>query len=559
MVLYIFIALLAVSALAQLARANALVSTNMPVQGGSFTEGVVGSVRFINPLLALSGPDKDLSTLVYSGLMRATPDGSHIPDLAKAYEISQDGTVYTFFLRPDLSFHDGTPLTSADVLFTIQRAQNPDIKSSRRADWEGVSVSAPDPQTVVFTLPHAYAPFLENTTLGILPKHIWESVPADEFPFHPRNTDPIGSGPYKVAKVVTTPTGSAARYELSAFSKFALEKTYLQKITFLFYSNEEALITAFNTGRVDSIAGISPSAIEELSRKDTHIVHSPLPRTFGVFFNQNKNVVLSDAAVRAALDAAINKEAVVDEILKGFGATLDGPVPPGILGAVEPATPTLLSTNPQKSDLSSEHAEKARDILSRNGWAFNETEQVWKKKDSVLEFTLATVDEPELAATAELLAKQWLEAGIKVNVHVYPISELNSVVLRPRNYEAVLFGEAVGRTLDLFAFWHSSQRNDPGLNLALYTNTKADALLTRARETTDRREREKLYEEFIGYVADDQPAVFLYAPEFIYIVPNDLYGVELGALTTPSERFLGAYTWYKDTERVWNIFATTTN
>jgi peptide/nickel transport system substrate-binding protein len=234
MVLYIFIALLAVSALAQLARANALVSTNMPVQGGSFTEGVVGSVRFINPLLALSGPDKDLSTLVYSGLMRATPDGSHIPDLAKAYEISQDGTVYTFFLRPDLSFHDGTPLTSADVLFTIQRAQNPDIKSSRRADWEGVSVSAPDPQTVVFTLPHAYAPFLENTTLGILPKHIWESVPADEFPFHPRNTDPIGSGPYKVAKVVTTPTGSAARYELSAFSKFALEKTYLQKITFLF-------------------------------------------------------------------------------------------------------------------------------------------------------------------------------------------------------------------------------------------------------------------------------------------------------------------------------------
>ena len=184
-----------------------------------------------------------------------------------------------------------------------------------------------------------------------------------------------------------------------------------------------------------------------------------------------------------------------------------------------------------------------------------EKKKVGRKKGAVLKFTLATVDEPELAATAETLATAWREAGIVVDVHVYPIAELNSVVLRPRNYEALLFGEVVGRALDLFAFWHSSQRNDPGLNIALYTNAKVDALLAKARATTNEREREKLYEKFIEDVAEDQPAIFLYAPKFIYVVPKKLEGVELGALNQPSERFLNVFEWYTDTEKVWNIFS----
>ena len=183
LLLYALSAMLAFSALGLLALANSATSVTIPARGGSLTEGLVGPVRFVNPLLALSGPDKDIGALVYSGLMRATPEGKLIPDLAERVEISEDGTVYTFTLRPALTFHDGAPLTSADVLFTIARAQDPEIKSARRADWEGVSAVAPDPRTVVFTLPHAYAPFLENATLGILPKHLWESVSAEEFPF----------------------------------------------------------------------------------------------------------------------------------------------------------------------------------------------------------------------------------------------------------------------------------------------------------------------------------------------------------------------------------------
>lgn len=557
---------LVISTLALLAFANAAVSVITPAPGGSFTEGVVGSARFINPLLALSGGDKDLTALVYSGLMRATPEGDLIPDLASHYEISEDGTTYTFTLRDGLTFHDGTPLSSEDVLFTIQRVQNPDTKSARRANWEGVSVSAPDARTVVFTLPHAYAPFLDNTTLGILPKHLWQDVSADEFPFHPLNTRPVGSGPYKLKDLVENATGVATRYELTSFGGFALGRPYIKGISFLFYPNEEELVGAFNAGHIDALAGISPSKVEGLTRSNTYIARSPLPRTFGIFFNQNKNEALADASVREALGAALDKERIVNDVLRGYGVVLNSPIPPGVLGTSAAASPLPLAKEILGTTTStmSENAENARAILKKGGWTFTpagegtaqtgESTGVWKKKNTVLALTLATADEPALSETADMIAAAWRRAGISVETHVYPLSELNSVVLRPRNYDAILFGEVVGRTLDLFAFWHSSQRNDPGLNLALYTNTKADSLLSKARSTTNKREREKLYEQFTEYVTEDRPAVFLYAPEFIYVVRGRIGGIKLGALTQPSERYLNVYEWYTDTERVWNIF-----
>lgn len=559
LILYVFAALFAASVFAVLAGANAAVSVNVPARGGSITEGVVGPARFINPLLALSGPDRDLTALVYSGLTRATPEGTLLPDLANHYEISEDGTVYTFTLRADATFHDGTPVTSDDVLFTIQRAQNPDIKSVLRADWDGVSVATPDEHTVVFTLPHAYAPFLENTTVGILPRHLWEDISPEEFPFDSLNVHPVGSGPYAIKNLDTNSTGAATRYNLSSFENFALGEPHIGKISILFYPNEEELIDAFESGRVDSIAGISPASVEKIARTDAHIVRVPLPRTFGIFFNQNKNTVLADIAVRAALSAGVNKEAIVNDVLKGYGAVLNGPVPPGVLGSVQPATPqTLIRASTEAATSTSEYTEEGIAILTRNDWTFSEESGVWQNDDeATLQITLATADEPALVATMEKVAEAWRALGVIVETHIYPLSELNTIILRPREYEAVIFGEVVGRTLDLFAFWHSSQRNDPGLNIALYTNTRADDLLAEARATTDKRDRDKLYEEFADVVAEDKPAIFLYAPEFIYIVSEDLGGIELGALTQPAERYLNVHEWYTDTEHVWDIFTDT--
>ncbi len=557
LILYGLSILLAISTLALLAGLNSSVSVTVPTPGGELVEGEIGSARFINPILTISQADEDLSKLVYSGLTRTLPDGI-VPDLAESYEISEDGTTYTFTLRKNAMFHDGTPVTAEDVLFTIAAAQSPDIKSPRRADWEGVQVSSPDSRTIIFKLAHAYAPFIENTALGILPKHVWQNVSAEEFPFSPANTHPVGTGPFRIEKVTTDATGSATRYELVPFKDFALGKPYLKRITFIFYPNQDEMLKAFDAHKIDAVAGVTPADLARLTRANFDFVHVPLPRVFGVFFNQSHATVLADASVRAALEAAVDKQYIVDSILSGYGAVLEGPIPPGVIGAGQPTTsgpydartgdgaPTTATTT---------YANAAGAILTRGGWTFDEKTQVWMKKKTELSFTIATADEPELVATVNALAEAWRLAGIKVTVQVYSLSELNTSVIRPRQYDAILFGEVVGRTADLFAFWHSSQRNDPGLNLALYTNLRVDSLLTQARATNDAQEREKLYAQFAAAIAKDDPAVFLYAPEFLYVVPRAMHGIVLGALTSASERFLNVYQWYTDTEEVWSIFA----
>ena len=566
--LYVFTILLGVSALALLAGLNSSVSVTVPAPGGELIEGEVGSARFINPILTISQADQDLSRLVYSGLTRTLPEGV-VPDLAESYSVSEDGTTYTFTLRSDATFHDGTPVTADDVLFTVTAAQNPDIKSPHRADWEGVQVSSPDSHTVIFKLAHAYAPFIENTALGILPKHLWQNVAAEEFPFSPVNTHPVGSGPFQIAKVLTDATGSATRYELVPFKNFTLGKPYLNRITFIFYPNQEEMLKAFEAGKIDAIAGVTPVDLSNLKRSDFDFVHVALPRVFGVFFNQSHSPVLADASVRQALEAAVDKRHIVDSILGGYGATLEGPIPPGVIGTTPPAVSAPYSARAQDSatttDVSSATTEATRAVLKKGGWTFDEAQGVWSKKSSgggsasggklELSFTIATADEPELVATVNALAEAWRAAGIRVTVQVYSLSELNTSVIRPRSYDAILFGEVVGRTADLFAFWHSSQRNDPGLNLALYTNLRVDSLLSQARTTNDPQEREKLYSQFSAAIVKDSPALFLYAPEFLYIVPQSMHGIALGALTSSSERFLNVYQWYTDTEKVWSVFS----
>ncbi len=558
LLLYALSLVLLVSTFSLIVLASRAVSTIVPASGGSLVEGEIAPVRFINPILMLSQADNDLSQLVYSGLMRAQPDGTYIPDLAEQYNISSDGTTYTFTIRKNATFQDGTPVTSADVAFTVALAQNPDIKSPLRADWDGVTVATPDSQTVVFTLPHAYAPFLENATLGILPKHLWQGVSAEEFPFSTLNTHPVGSGPFKVVNIATDSTGSATRYDLVPFANFALGQPYLRSITFLFYPNQSAEIAAFNAQQIDAVAGVSPEQVSSLKRTDAQLLDVPLPRVFGVFFNQSHAAVLQDSAVRSALESAVDKQKLVDSVLDGFGQPLSSPIPPGVLGsAPQPMTMQLPDAATSSSDvINSADIDAAHAILVKGGWSYDQAAKQWKKGKQTLAFTLATADEPELVATAQALAKIWQQLGAQVSVQVYPLSQFNSDVLRPRDYDAVLFGEIVGRSLDLFAFWHSSQRNDPGLNLAMYASSKADSLLSQARGTTEQGTRDSLYAQFQSIVEKDQPAVFLYAPDFLYVLPKSIEGVTLGALTDSSERFLNVYQWYTETQHVWNFLVT---
>lgn len=545
---YFFAGLFILSGILLLSRVNRSFLVRVPLSGGTFSEGLVGNPRFANPVLALSEPDKTIVSLVYSGLMRLNAEGKLLNDLAENVTISEDGLVYTAKLRSDAFFHDGEPVTADDVVFTIQKIQDPGLKSPRFGDFAGISVAKTDERTVTFTLRRPYAPFIYNLTLGILPKHIWSSVGDDEFSFSQWNVLPVGSGPYEVVNVTRDRGGIPDYYELAPFEKAASGVPYIEHIIFKFYQDQSDLLEAYDSGDIQSLSGISPTEAKELAKDGAKVLSAPLPRVFGIFFNQNMNKVLLDADVREALDLAAPKTEIVESVLGGYGVPLEGPLPPGLFDFVNPA---------ERLD-AGERVEEARALLADSGWTADEETGLLEKKLSsgnlTLSLSLSTSDNPELKAAADMVAEAWRKLGAQVEVRVYESGDLNQNVIRPRRYEALLFGEVVGRPADIYPFWHSSERNDPGLNIALYANSQVDKLLAKTRSSNDEEERLSAYESLYESVKEDVPAVFLYSPSFIYVVPEEVKGLALSELGTLEDRFLSVRDWYIETNSVWNIF-----
>ena len=554
MLFRLFVIIFVVSFLVIISDINRYLLVEVPSEGGSLVEGIVGSPRFINPLLATTDADRDLSSLIYSGLMRARPDGTLTYDLAESHSISEDGLTYTFKLRNDGKFHDGKAITSADIVFTVRKVQDAALKSPRRASWEGVGVKSISEYEVVFTLEQPYAPFLENATLGILPEHIWSNADSEQFAFSQFNIEPTGSGPYRIAKIKRDESGIPLFYELKSFSQYALGKPYITSIIVRFYPNEKQLVDAYLNKEISAFNSVSSKnlALVELNTKLLRIERVSLPRIFAVFFNQNQAAVLAHKEVREALNITLDKKQLIKEVLGGNGIPIDSPIPPGIIKS---------SRAPTQSESESKIAPKSEAIklLVKNKWKINEDSGVFERKTKegveTLTFSLATSDVPELKAAAGIIAEEWNSIGADVDLKIFETGDLNQNVIRPRKYDALFFGEIVGRELDLFAFWHSSQRNDPGLNIALYANITADKLLEDARTIADYGERLTKYEEFEQEIAADIPAIFVYSPDFIYIVPLDIKGLALGSVTTPSERFLNIHEWYIETDSVWGFFA----
>ena len=538
-----------VTALIMAEQLNLRFSQEVPAYGGSLREGVIGLPRNINPILAVTDVDRDISALVYSGLMKYS-NGSWSTDLAKSYTISNDGLTYTFKLKPRLRFQDGTALTADDIAFTIQKIQDPAIKSPRRADWADVTVKVISPTEIQFVLRQPYSPFLANTTIGIIPKHVWGNVNDDQFIFSQYNIEPIGSGLYKIASVTRDNGGIPTQYKLVSWNNYYSMGPFIPTITFNFFATESELLNALDQGVVDSAASISPDAAVRLSADKAQsytVLSSPLPRIFGVFLNQNQSPILADKVVRQALDMSIDRPALIASILKGYGDPIQGP------------TPFITSsTTVRTSSTSPSLINNAQSLLEKNGWKKG-ADGVYSKKtaktaSTTIAFDIYTADSSDLKQAAEHVKNTWNALGARVSVRVYESSDLYQNIIRTRKYDALLFGEVIGKDRDLYAFWHSSQLKSPGLNVALYANSKTDKLLEDIRTTSDETIRASKFAQFDQLIRADIPAIFLYMPDFIYAVPKKLKHIELSSLNTSSDRWSSVATWYEETERVWNIF-----
>lgn len=525
------------------------------MNGGNLSEGILGTPRFINPVLALSDADKDVTSLVYSGLTRKYQNGEMIPDLAENYTISKDGLSYTFILKDKIYFHDGAPVTADDVIFTINEIKDPLTKSPRKSNWDGITVQKIDEKTIQFNLKQPYESFLENVSVGILPEHIWKGSPIE---LNTANTDPIGSGPYQVSTVSKQSSGIIDSYELKQYKKFILGKPYIKKLTLKFYPNENDLISAIKSGSVDQISGVTPENADILKESGYTLQSSILPRVFGLFFNQNQAQIFTDKHIIEAMNEAIDKDRIVSEVLKNYGVTINDPIPPNMIAYQKLNNEVNLSRE--------ENVKKAMAILNKDGWVkgddgfLHKTTKATKNKKTTtsttdLEFIISTGNAPELTKTANIIKENLAEIGMKVEVQTFEIGNLNQSVIRPRKYDALLFGQIINHESDLFAFWHSSQRLDPGLNVAMYTNAKVDKILEDALVTVDEKNRIKKYAAFENEINHDMPAVFLYSPSFIYAVSKNLDGLNIDHITTPEDRFLNIYEWSVEKDGIWKIFS----
>jgi len=553
-------------------QANIKTFIEIPRMGGTYTEGIVGTPRFINPLLAISRADKDLVSVVYAGLLTRDTQGKLIPELVESYSVSEDGTVYTFTLKKNLIFHDKTPLTAEDVLFTVQQAANASVHSPLFANWDGVVVEKKDDRTIVFSLPAPYTPFLENLTLGILPSHIWSGLTADEFPFSQFNITPVGSGPYKVKVVDRDKSGIPTKYSLVRFDEYALGIPYIETVQFVLYNNDDDAITAYAEKKVDAINSIAPAQLETFldtnTKPHTSIYRTRLLRVFGIFFNHNKQPIFLRDEVREALTVATPKKEIVSDILKGYGTIIDGPLP-----ITNPSVKTTTSQEKEEGEEAKEEGDeemnelaktatdniqRAQNILEGEGWKKNEAGIYTlesEKEIKTLSLSFSTVNTPELATMAERIAQNWRAVGAEVEVKVFEPTDLTQLVIRPRRFDTLLFGMVIGHELDLYAFWHSSQRNDPGLNIAQYADIETDSLLEKMRTEQNTEIRSSLYKDFTTTLQKNNTAIFLYVPDFIYIVNDNIHNVSIHPVADASERLDTIHTWNIETNTVWSFLA----
>lgn len=565
-----FIAILIIaifSVLMIVGKINSMFLVDIPISGGMIREGIVGVPTLINPVVAMSDADKDLTSIIYSGLMRKDSKGNLIPDLAESFTVSPDGINYTFIIKKDAKFHNNKNVTADDIIFTIEKIKDPFIKSPRKIGWDGITVKKIDDSTVVFTLTQPYISFLDNTTIGILPSELWKNVDSSSFNSSPLNSKAIGSGPYKIKSILKNKDGIPEEYRLERFNNFTLGKPLVKYFNIISYANENDLVKSLLNKSIDQAGGISPENTEYLEKGNYNILTATLPRVFGIFFNSDKNKIFSDQTIIESINKAIDKQNIVNQVLRGYGSIINNPIPskiiPGSYTKEEYSNTTISEVN---ETLDKAGWTKGEDGIRTKGGSTIKTTTIKVKGKNVtkttresspivrLSFSLTTGDTPELKMATSLIKDQLMKIGIEVDMSkIYETGQLNQII-RAREYQALFFGQIINHESDLYSFWHSSQKTDPGLNIAMYSNKKVNTILESIQKILKIEDRINKYNDLEKEFKTNIPAILIYSPNYLYITSPKLNNISFENITVPSDRFSSIYQWSADTDKVWKIF-----
>ena len=505
-----------------------------PASGGVHIEGVVGSPQFLHPLLAeTNSVDQTLVRLIYSGLTKMSPAREVLPDLAESWDILEQGKVYVFHLRPGIKWHDGKPFGADDVMYTIGVLQSTDYNGIYKSQFEGIQVEKIDDMTVKFVLPSVSAFFLSDMSVGIAPSHLYKDIPSSDLETAYNQNLIIGTGPYQLEKI-----GSDNSITLKHFKQYYGTGYMIDRIVFFFFDSEKNLLEAFHKRSVGA-AGLSELVVSdsELAPTDTRYIYR-LPQYKAIFFNQlGSNPVLANKSVRQALAYATNKQQIVDEAESGYADIVDSPVLPGFWGH----KPDI-----KKYDF---NITKAAEVLKADGWKKGE-DGILQKDGARLSLRISIRQDQKSQKIADVVKRNWESVGLEVMIEAHPAGELIKNVIRPRDYEVLIFGQDLGSDSDPYVYWHSSQITDPGLALAVGFDKDLDNNLESARTATSLDKSIAFYHRFQTAFADLVPAVLLYQPRYTYLVDSKVKGVtDQVNLSAAWDRFLTLSQWYIKTKK----------
>ncbi|MGW1674515.1 ABC transporter substrate-binding protein [Streptomyces sp. NPDC002324] len=479
--------------------------------------GVGSEPDTLSPLL---GYGKDGNSKIFDGLLAQDSDLKLRPALAKALpEVAGDGLTYTYTLRDGVEFSDGEPLTSADVVFTYETILDEKTNNTARSELDAIKeVRADGDDKIVFTLKYPYAPFAGRTVLPVVPEHIAGKQDPNTGSF---NTEPIGTGPYLLAS-----WSKGEKLTFKANPNYWGGTPKVKKVTMAVIEDDDVRATRLRSGDLDG-AVLPPNLAATFKGDKARKTYDAKTYDFRTVTLPQENKVTGDRAVRQALDAAVDRQAMVDKILDGAGRPAYGPLPvddPWFAQGIE-----------REQDLA-----KAERILDRAGWKAGDG-GIRAKDGRRASFTLLYPSGDKVRQDHALAyASDAKKAGIEVKVE-----SATWEVIEPRmKDDAVLagFGSNGDPDFGLYTLLHSSLAGDGFNNMGRYDNTAVDKALDTGRRSQDRATREAAYDTLQRELVKDPGYTFLTHIDHVYVLADRWNG--LTTQVEPHEHGFASGPWW---------------
>ncbi|MEI6212691.1 MAG: peptide-binding protein [Desulfuromonadales bacterium] len=482
-----------------------------PVPGDSLVEGTIGEASTLIPLLASDSASHAVAGQIYNGLVKYDKNLNIVGDLAESFDISRDGLTITFHLRRGVKWHDGTPFTSRDVLYTYKVTVDPATPTAYAEDFKQVKkITAPDSQTIQVAYGEPFAPALASWGMNILPAHLLEGQDITKSPLARK---PVGTGPYRFKEWV-----AGQKIVLEANNEYFEGRPYINRFIYRIIPDSSTMYMELKAGAIDlmSLTPVQYARQTAMKRFTDRFNKYRYPSSTYLYMGYNlRHPLFGDKRIRQAMTAAINKEELIQGVLFGMGQKAHGPIVPG-----------RWAHNTAVRDIGYD-PKHAAELLAQAGWKEKNGDGILVKDGKPFKFTILTNQgNQQRLMTAQIIQQRLRQVGIDVKIRIVEWAAFLKEFVNKGNFEVVLLAWSISQDPDMYDIWHSSKTKPGELNFIGFNNSEVDRLLVEGRNTFDIEKRKRAYFRIQDILAEEQPYTFLYVPDALPVVSSRIRGVE---------------------------------